>query len=95
MICSFPRSSDPRAFHELYNAGEIELEVVPQGTLAERLRAGGSGVRAFYTRTRGLSQILVINALLTIGDEIAAPIIVERTNDSECHCREAEAPVKG
>jgi len=51
MICSFPRSSDPRAFHELYNAGEIELEVVPQGTLAERLRAGGSGVRAFYTKT--------------------------------------------
>lgn len=51
MICSFPRSSDPRAFHELYLAGQIELEVVPQGTLAERIRAGGAGVRAFYTKT--------------------------------------------
>jgi hypothetical protein len=37
----------------------------------------------------------VVNALLTIGEFIAAPNIVERTNDSECHCREAEAPVEG
>ncbi|MGR9327473.1 hypothetical protein ACU8OT_29465 (plasmid) [Rhizobium leguminosarum] len=44
---------------------------------------------------RGLSQIFVVNAPLTIGEEIAAPNIVERTNDSECHCREAEAPVEG
>ncbi len=40
MICSFPRSSDPRAFTDTYLAGEIELELVPQGTLAERIRAG-------------------------------------------------------
>src|SRR5690606_13732475 len=40
MICSFPRSSDPRAFTDRYLAGEIELELVPQGTLAERIRAG-------------------------------------------------------
>ncbi|AZO01035.1 3-oxoacid CoA-transferase subunit A [Mesorhizobium sp. M9A.F.Ca.ET.002.03.1.2] len=49
MVCSFPRSSDPRAFTEKYLAGEIELELVPQGTLAERIRAGGAGIPAFYT----------------------------------------------
>ncbi len=51
MVCSFPRSSDPRAFTEKYLAGEIELELVPQGTLAERIRAGGAGIPAFYTPT--------------------------------------------
>ena len=51
MICSFPRSADPRAFTEKYLAGEILLEVVPQGTLAERIRAGGAGIPAFYTPT--------------------------------------------
>ena len=51
MICSFPRSSDPVAFTEAYRAGRIELEVVPQGTLAERIRAGGAGIPAFYTPT--------------------------------------------
>lgn len=51
MICSFPRSSDPRAFTEKYLANAIELELVPQGTLAERIRAGGSGIAAFYTPT--------------------------------------------
>lgn len=49
MICSFPRSSDPRAFTEKYLAGAIALELVPQGTLAERIRAGGAGIPAFYT----------------------------------------------
>jgi 3-oxoadipate CoA-transferase alpha subunit len=51
MICSFPRSSDPRAFTERYLEGRIELELVPQGTLAERIRAGGAGIPAFYTPT--------------------------------------------
>ncbi|MCP5073663.1 MAG: 3-oxoacid CoA-transferase subunit A [Rhodobacteraceae bacterium] len=51
MICSFPRSSDPRAFTEKYLAGEIELELVPQGTLAERIRAAGAGIPAFFTPT--------------------------------------------
>ena len=49
MVCSFPRSSDPKAFTDKYLAGEIELELVPQGTLAERIRAGGAGIPAFYT----------------------------------------------
>lgn len=51
MVCSFPRSADPRAFTEKYLAGEIELELVPQGTLAERIRAAGAGIPAFYTPT--------------------------------------------
>lgn len=51
MICSFPRSTDPRAFTDRYLAGEIELELIPQGTLAERIRAGGAGIPAFYTPT--------------------------------------------
>ena len=51
MICSFPRSSQSRVFPELYKAGKIELELVPQGTLAERIRAAGAGIPAFYTPT--------------------------------------------
>ena len=51
MICSFPRSADPRVFTEMYLAGRIELELVPQGTLAERIRAGGAGIPGFYTKT--------------------------------------------
>jgi 3-oxoadipate CoA-transferase alpha subunit len=49
IICSFPKNSP--AFDELFQAGRIELEIVPQGTLAERIRAAGAGVPAFYTRT--------------------------------------------
>lgn len=51
MICSFPRSSNADAFNEKYLAGEVELELVPQGTLAERIRAAGAGIPAFYTPT--------------------------------------------
>ena len=51
LICSFPRSADPVVFTQKYLAGEIELELVPQGTLAERIRAGGAGIPAFYTPT--------------------------------------------
>jgi 3-oxoadipate CoA-transferase alpha subunit len=57
MICSFPRTSNPRAFTEKYLAGEIELELVPQGTLAERIRAGGAGIPAFYTPTSYGTQL--------------------------------------
>lgn len=49
MICSFPRSSNAEAFNEKYLADEIALELVPQGTLAERIRAAGAGIPAFYT----------------------------------------------
>lgn len=51
LICSFPRSSHGHVFDDLYRAGKIELELVPQGTLAERIRAGGAGIPAFYTPT--------------------------------------------
>ena len=59
MICSYPRSSHSKVFPALYRAGKIELELVPQGTLAERIRAGGAGIKAFYTAT-------------TVGTELAA-----------------------
>lgn len=51
IICSFPRQSDSWHFDEAYRAGEIELELVPQGNLAERLRAAGAGIGGFFTPT--------------------------------------------
>jgi 3-oxoadipate CoA-transferase, alpha subunit len=51
IICSFPRQPGSVVFEELYKQGRIELELVPQGTLAERIRAGGAGIGAFYTPT--------------------------------------------
>src|SRR5438309_3985055 len=51
ILCSFPRQADSWHFDRAYRAGEIELELVPQGTLAERIRAAGAGIGAFYTPT--------------------------------------------
>jgi 3-oxoadipate CoA-transferase alpha subunit len=51
IICSFPRSQGSVVFEELYREGRIELEIVPQGTLAERMRAAAAGIPAFYTAT--------------------------------------------
>jgi len=51
ILCSFPRQADSWHFDALYRAGEIELELVPQGTLAERIRAAGAGIGAFFTPT--------------------------------------------
>lgn len=51
MICSYPRTANSLIFPELYRSGKIELELVPQGTLAERIRAGGAGIPAFFTKT--------------------------------------------
>ena len=62
MICSYPRSANSTVFPELYRRGEIELELVPQGTLAERIRAGGAGIPAFYTPTS-------VGTLLAAGKE--------------------------
>ena len=62
MICSFPRSVGSTVFEDLYRAGKIELELVPQGTLAERIRAAGAGVPAFFTATAA-------NTLLARGKE--------------------------
>jgi 3-oxoacid CoA-transferase, A subunit len=57
VICSFPRQVDSWVFDELYLAGKIELEVVPQGNLAERIRAGGAGIGGFFTPT-GVGTLL-------------------------------------
>lgn len=62
MICSFPRTRGSVTFPELYKKGVIELELVPQGTLAERIRAGGAGIPAFYTPT-------AVGTLLAEGKE--------------------------
>lgn len=51
VICSFPRQHDSWHFDAAYRAGEIELELVPQGSLAERIRAAGAGIGGFFTRT--------------------------------------------
>mgnify|MGYP003417445259 FL=1 len=51
IICSFPRQADSHVFDALYRSGKIELELVPQGNLAERIRAAGAGVGAFFTPT--------------------------------------------
>jgi 3-oxoadipate CoA-transferase, alpha subunit len=51
MICSFPRQADSYVFDALYRSGKLELELVPQGNLAERLRAAGAGIGAFFTPT--------------------------------------------
>ena len=61
IICSFPRQADSWVFDGLYRAGKIELELVPQGNLAERLRAAGAGVGAFFTPT-GFGTELALNA---------------------------------
>ena len=57
ILCSFPRQADSWHFDAAYRAGELELELVPQGTLAERIRAAGAGVGAFYTPTAYGTQL--------------------------------------
>jgi len=57
IICSFPRQADSWVFDGLYRAGEIELELVPQGNLAERIRAAGAGIGAFYSPTAVGTQL--------------------------------------
>ena len=57
IICSFPRQTDSWHFDNLYRSGEIELELVPQGNLAERIRAAGAGIGAFYTPTAFGTQL--------------------------------------
>ena len=59
IICSFPRQTDSHHFDALYRAGRIELELVPQGNLAERIRAAGAGIGAFFTPT-GYGTILAV-----------------------------------
>ncbi|TDC52671.1 3-oxoacid CoA-transferase subunit A [Actinomadura sp. KC345] len=79
VICSFPRQSDSHVFDELYRTGRIELEVVPQGSLAERMRAAGAGIGAFYCPTG-------VGTPLAEGKET-------RTIDGRAHV--LEYPIKG
>jgi 3-oxoadipate CoA-transferase, alpha subunit len=62
IVCSFPRQTDSFVFDQLYRAGKIELELVPQGTLAERMRAAGAGIGGFFVRTAA-------GTLLAVGKE--------------------------
>src|SRR6185295_11218391 len=68
ILCSFPRQSDSWHFDALYRAGEIELELVPQGTLAERIRAAGAGVGAFFTPTAYGTKLAEGKETRRIGD---------------------------
>ncbi len=61
IVCSFPRQADSHVFDALYRSGRIELELVPRGNLAERLRAAGAGIGAFFTPT-GYGTELAMNA---------------------------------
>jgi 3-oxoadipate CoA-transferase alpha subunit len=79
VLCSFPRQSDSYVFDELYRSGKLELEVVPQGNLAERMRAAGAGIGAFYCPT-------AVGTPLAEGKET-------RTLDGRVHV--LEYPIKG
>jgi len=57
IVCSYPRTTDPHVFEAAYKAGRIELELVPQGTLSERIRAGGAGIGGFFTRVSAGTKI--------------------------------------
>ena len=67
ILCSFPRQQDSQIFDELYRLGKIELELVPQGTLAERIRAQGAGIGAFYTPTGVGTQLALGKEVRTIN----------------------------
>ncbi|OBG37172.1 3-oxoadipate CoA-transferase [Mycobacterium alsense] len=79
VICSFPRQSDSYVFDDLYRSGKIALEVVPQGNLAERMRAAGAGIGAFYCPTG-------VGTLLADGKEV-------RTIDGKDYI--LEYPIRG
>jgi 3-oxoadipate CoA-transferase, alpha subunit len=68
IVCSFPRQADSHVFDALYRAGRIELELVPQGNLAERIRAAGAGIGAFYTPTGFGTQLAEGKETRRIGE---------------------------
>ena len=67
IVCSFPRQADSHVFDGLYRAGKLELELVPQGNLAERIRAAGAGIGAFYTPTGYGTELARGKETRTIG----------------------------
>ena len=68
ILCSFPRQADSWHFDELYRAGKLELELVPQGTLAERIRAAGAGIGGFFTPTAFGTRLAEGKETRRIGD---------------------------
>ena len=68
IICSFPRQTDSWHFDKAFRAGELELELVPQGTLAERIRAAGAGIGGFYTPTAYGTKLAEGKETRRIGD---------------------------
>src|SRR5688572_23236864 len=68
IVCSFPRQADSWHFDRLYRARELELELVPQGTLAERIRAAGAGIGAFFTPTAYGTKLAEGKETRRIGD---------------------------
>jgi len=68
IICSFPRQTDSWHFDKAFRAGELELELVPQGTLAERIRAAGAGIGGFYTPTAYGTRLAEGKETRRIGD---------------------------
>ena len=68
IVCSFPRQTDSWHFDAAYRAGEIELELVPQGTLAERIRAAGAGIGAFFTPTAHGTRLAAGKETRRIGE---------------------------
>jgi 3-oxoadipate CoA-transferase, alpha subunit len=68
ILCSFPRQADSWHFDKAYRAGEIELELVPQGTLAERIRAAGAGIGGFFTPTAHGTKLAEGKETRRIGD---------------------------
>jgi 3-oxoadipate CoA-transferase alpha subunit len=75
IVCSFPRQVDSWHFDAAWKAGELELELVPQGNLAERIRAAGAGIAAFYTRT-GYGTVLAEGKETRTFD--GEPFVLER-----------------
>src|SRR5919205_2185011 len=68
ILCSFPRQADSWHFDKAYRSGELELELVPQGTLAERIRAAGAGIGAFFTPTAFGTDLAKGKETRRIGD---------------------------
>lgn len=74
LICSYPRAEGAIAFDASYARGETELELVPQGTLSERLRAGGAGIAGFYTPTAAGTQLAAGKEVRAFGER---PCVLE------------------
>jgi 3-oxoadipate CoA-transferase, alpha subunit len=70
IICSFPRTTDPHCFEAAYKAGKIELEIVPQGTLSERMRAGAAGIGGFFVKTAAGTKLGEGKETREIGGEL-------------------------